>query len=107
MRLNIGNELEIVDSSDGAQLRRADGTVIAVYPAGTFFKGLSRPWMGMHTADIIRRDAVAKKVWFFNEQLEYENNVIITLTCKDQNRDIDLIYNIDMEKDMSVISDLT
>ena len=100
MRLNIGNELEIVDSSDGAQLRRADGTVIAAYPAGTFFKGLSRPWMGMHTADVIRRDAVTKKVWFFNKQLEYKNNVIITLTYKDQNRDIDLIYNIDMEKDL-------
>jgi len=100
LRLNIGDELEIVDCSEGAQLRRLDGTVISTYPTGAFFKGLSRPWMGMHTADIIRRDAVDKKVWFFSEQLEYENNVVITLTYEDKNRDIDLIYNIDMEKDI-------
>ncbi len=100
MRLNIGNELEIIDCSDGAQLRRADGTVIADYPVGAFFKGLPRPWMGMHTADIIRRDAVEKKIWFFSERLAYENNVIITLTYGDQSRDIDLIYNIDMDKDI-------
>ena len=47
LRLNIGNELEIIDCRAGAQLRRADGTLIATYPTGTFFKGLSRPWMGM------------------------------------------------------------
>ena len=100
MKLCVGNEFEVIDCCNGAQLRRNDGTVIADYPAGAFFKGLPRPWMGMHTADIIRRDAVDKKVWFFSERLMYDDNVIITLTYKNQSTDIDLIYNIDMEKDI-------
>jgi RNA polymerase sigma-70 factor (ECF subfamily) len=100
MKLCVGNEFEVIDCCNGAQLRRNDGTVIADYPAGAFFKGLPRPWMGMHTADIIRRDTVDKKVWFFSERLMYDDNVIITLTYEDQSTDIDLIYNIDMEKDI-------
>lgn len=97
IKLNIGDEFEIADCSTGAQIRRADGEVIAAYPAGTFFKGLPRPWMGMHTADIVRRDAVDKKTWFSNQQ-EYGNDVFITLNSK--KRDINLIYTIDMEKDI-------
>ena len=28
------------------------------------FAGLSRPWMGLHTIDTVRRDAAEKQVWF-------------------------------------------
>jgi len=97
MRLNIANEHVIIDCHTGAQLRRADGTLIAAYPAGTFFKGLSRPWMGMHTADLVRRDAVEQRLWFDSERLENEDNVIISL---DYQENASLLYTINMEKDI-------
>jgi RNA polymerase sigma-70 factor (ECF subfamily) len=28
------------------------------------FAGLSRPWMGLHTIDTVRRDAAQKRIWF-------------------------------------------
>ena len=99
MKLNIGNELEIIDCHAGAQLRRVDGTLIASYPAGSFFKGLPRPWMGMHTANIVRRDAVEQRIWFDSERLENEEVVFITLNHQDQDNTI-LSYSIDMEKDV-------
>jgi RNA polymerase sigma factor (sigma-70 family) len=97
MRLNIGNELEITDCRTGAQLCRSDGTIIAAYPAGTFLKGLSRPWMGLHTADLVRRDAVEKRIWFESKYLENEDIVIITL---DNRENKSLIYTINMGKDI-------
>ena len=96
MRLNIENEFEIIDSHEGARLCRADGTMVAAYPAGAFLKGLPRPWMGLHTADLIRRDAVEERLWFKTEQMENENTVIITL---DNRENTSLIYTINMEKD--------
>ncbi len=97
MRLNIENELEITDCRGGALLRRGDGTTIAAYPAGTFFKGLPRPWMGLHTADLVRRDAADKRIWFQSEQMENEDTVIITL---DYRENTSLLYTINMEKDI-------
>ena len=97
IRLTIANELEITDCRAGAQLCRVDGTPIAAYPAGTFFKGLSRPWMGLHTADLIRRDAGEKRIRFESEQLENEDNVIITLNYRENTS---LLYTINMEKDI-------
>ncbi len=100
MRLNIGNELEIIDCRAGTRLRRADGTLIAAYPTGAFFKGLSRPWMGMHTADVVRRDAIEQRVWFYSERLENENDVIISLDYQDGGNNTNLTYTINMEKDI-------
>jgi len=97
MKLNTADELEVIDCHTGAQLRRANGATIATYPAGTFFKGLSRPWMGMHTADLVRRDAAEKCIWFDSERLENEDTVIITL---DYRENTSLLYTINMEKDI-------
>jgi RNA polymerase sigma-70 factor (ECF subfamily) len=101
MRLNIGNELEIIDCSAGAQLKRGDGTLITSYPVGSFFKGLARPWMGMHTADLIRRDAVEQHIWFHSERFE-NNEELVSITLDYQGRDSNtkLIYTIDMEEDV-------
>lgn len=104
MRLKIGNELEIIDCNDGACLRRVDGTVIATYRPGTFFKGLLRPWMGMHTLDTVRRDAVAQRVWFKTELARNKTDVIVTLSHKNERGKADLIYAVDKEKD--IIKDL-
>jgi RNA polymerase sigma-70 factor (ECF subfamily) len=99
MRLTIGNALEIIDCNDGACIRRADGTVIAAYKAGTFFQGLLRPWMGMHTIDIIRRDAAWRRVAFKTRPARNEKDVIVSVYYEDKHVNTELVYRIDMEKD--------
>ena len=99
IELSIDDKIEIIDCNDGAQLQRADGMLIA-FPAGTFFKGLARPWMGNHTADCVRRDAAERKIWFESKRLEDETNVIITLFNGEEPNDVNLIYVIDMENDV-------
>ncbi len=98
--LNIGNEFELIDCGNGAQMRRPGVTVIASYPAGTFLKGLARPWMGMHAADTIRRDAAEKRIWFFSEWDEKQENVIITLFDKENKDGTNIIYTVSYENDI-------
>ena len=100
LTLKIGEELEITDCSRGAYLRLSDGTLIAAYPAGTFFKGLARPWMGMHTADIVRRDATEQRIPFKSEWAENETDAIVAIFHEEQQNSTDLIYTIDMENDV-------
>jgi len=100
MTLSIGNELEIVDCSAGAQVRRADGTVIASYPPGSFFKGLARPWMGMHTMNLARRDAIAQQVWFKTRPASNKSDVLITFLHEKDGKKTDLVYTIDTENDI-------
>ncbi len=98
--LNIGDELQLIDCRDCAQMKKTDGTVIATYPAGTFLKGLLSPWMGMHTADVIRRDAAEKRIWFFSEWHENEEDVIITLFDKENKSDTNIIYTVSFDYDI-------
>jgi len=77
------------------RLRVADRQIIDAGD-GWLFKGLSRPWMGLHTIDTVRRDAAESQVWFETELLPDGNKAQITLTC-DRRK---LIYTIDMEKDI-------
>jgi len=100
MRLKIGNELEIIDCNDGACLRHIDGTMIVAYPAGTFFEGLLRPWMGMHTIDIIRRDAARRRVAFKTRPARSEKEVIVSVYYEDKRNNAELVYGIDLENDI-------
>jgi len=99
MTLRIDDDLEIVDCSRGAYLRRGDET-IAAYRPGAFFKGLARPWMGMHAANIVRRDAAEQRIWFQSELAENKTDVIVALFHEEQQDSTDLIYTIDMENDL-------
>lgn len=100
MILNIGKDLTITDCRRIAQLRRADGTPIAAYPAGAFFKGLARPWMGLHAADIVRRDAAEQRIWFASERMDNKDYVRIAVLHEDQDGTMDLIYAVDMKNDI-------
>ena len=100
LSLKIGEDLEITDCCRGAYLRRSNGILIAAYPAGTFFKGLARPWMGMHTADIVRRDAAEQRIPFKSEWAENETDAIVAIFHEEQQNGTDLIYTIDMENDV-------
>jgi hypothetical protein len=60
------------------------------------FKGFSRPWMGLHTIDIIRRDAAEEKIPFETKHGAEQGKVQITLSAEGR----PLVYTIDMETDV-------
>ena len=61
----------------------------------TSFAGLSRPWMGLHTIDTVRRDAAQHRIRFTTQLLQ-DGKAEVTLT-HDQTR---LVYTIDMQADL-------
>jgi len=98
--LDIGDDLRVTDCNAGARLYGSGGVVNASYPAGTFFEGLARPWMGMHTIDIIRRDAAQQRIWFDTDLSGNSRQVIVTLLGKGESKDIQIKYTIDIDKDI-------
>lgn len=64
---------------------------------GMLFKGLSRPWQGLHTIDTIRRDAAKLRLPF--ETAISEDGTIATVTV--DGGDVTMVYTIDMENDLA------
>jgi len=62
----------------------------------TSFNGLSRPWMGLHTIDTIRRDAAKRGIWFETRQTENKNVVEIELIDNQQT----LVYSVNLTRDV-------
>jgi hypothetical protein len=60
------------------------------------FAGLSRPWMGLHTVDIVRRDAAEKRIWFETRYNKRSGKAQVVLKPEDGK----IVYNIDMKKDV-------
>ncbi len=100
MTLNIGEKLEVIDSKNVAYLRLAEKTVPETYSGGSFFQGLGQPWMGIHTIDIVRRDAVAKRLWFKTEPSKNKKDIIVTVYQENEPVKTALVYTIDWEKDV-------
>ena len=96
IRLKVGAELEIVDSTDGANVYGPNRKLLATYPSGSFMKGLARPWMGLHTINTIRRDAAEKSMWFESRYTSGKEKTEVTMSQKH----IKLIYAIDMNNDI-------
>lgn len=97
LRLRVG-DLIIQDGFDsGASVtRQAEGRSI-VEPGGSFFKGLARPWSGLHTVDVVRRDSAECEVWFKTEQGPQKGRVQVELEFASSLR---AIYAIDLETDV-------
>lgn len=60
------------------------------------FAGLSRPWMGLHTIDTVRRDAAQTRIWFETRYNKSSGKALVALKTKDGQ----IVYTIDMEKDV-------
>ena len=60
------------------------------------FAGLSRPWMGLHTIDTIRRDAAEKQIRFETRYNKSSGKALVALKTKY----VRIVYTIDMEKDV-------
>ena len=60
------------------------------------FAGLSRPWIGLHTIDTIRRDAAQKHIWFETRYNKSSGKAEVVLKPEDGK----IVYTVDMEKDV-------
>jgi len=96
LKLQLGSSLKIADSGTTACVFAGSGKVVTTYAGGSFFKGLGRPWMGLHTIDTVRRDAAEKQVWFETKKISGGNKAEVVLTGGQAK----LVYTIDMETDV-------
>jgi RNA polymerase sigma-70 factor (ECF subfamily) len=96
LRLKVGAATTIVDGGSFAVVQDARGAILGKYPRGSFFKGLSRPWMGLHTLDTVRRDAAEQRVRF-ETHLSSDGREALVMARHDKTR---LLYTIDIEADL-------
>jgi RNA polymerase sigma-70 factor (ECF subfamily) len=96
LRLNVGNARNIIDGGSTASVQDAQGAVLGKYPLGSFFKGLSRPWLGLHTLDTVRRDAAEERARFATRWLGDGRQAEVTVTAGKAT----LVYTIDIEADL-------
>jgi RNA polymerase sigma-70 factor, ECF subfamily len=96
LKLRVADALAIEDGRSGAILRDSKGAATTRYPQGSYFKGLARPWMGLHTLDSVRRDAAQKRARFETQLLENGRDVRVTV----QQDPIRLVYTIDLAADV-------
>jgi len=95
LKLQIGS-LKIVDNYKQAYVSRQSSNEAKTYKAGSFFKGLCRPWMGLHTIDAVRRDAAEKRIWFETKLMPEGRFAQVELTQEGTK----IVYKIDMETDV-------
>ncbi len=95
LRLKVGERLEIADSDRGASIYDAEEKLSGRYAGGSLFKGLGRPWMGLHTIDTVRRDA-AEQGMRFETRLTGGKNAEIKVSSGEG----ELVYTIDMARDV-------
>ncbi len=95
LEVQLGSDISIVDSPTGARLQTPDERSTS-YPSGAFFAGLPRPWTGLHTIDIIRRDAAEQRLKFDTRFDPKKNLAYINVTDRENN----LLYTVNMVKDL-------
>ena len=100
LKLRVGS-LMIVDTYKEAYLCRAPPVQVDTYEGGSFFKGLARPWMGLHTIDTVRRDAAEQRIWFETRHTPGSQFAQVELVCNG----VRLVYRIDLETD--VVQEIT
>ena len=95
LRLQVGS-VTIVDTYQDAYVSKASSAQLGTYKGGSFFKGLLRPWAGLHTIDTVRRDAAEQRIRFETKHTPDSPLAQVQFDCGD----IKLIYTIDMETDV-------
>lgn len=96
----IADLYEINDTETRSEVIDSHGKLLAAYPGGSFFRGLARPWMGMHTIDILRRDAAQERVWFETKVSDHAETVNILLYADGPEQKVGLDYTVNMERDL-------
>ena len=96
IKMRLGREATLVDTPTGACTYDDRGYVAARLAGGSFFKGLARPWVGLHCIDTIRRDAAEQRLPF---ETEYDNEAARARVTV-HTGEVRLVYRIDMENDL-------
>jgi hypothetical protein len=96
LRIQVGDALTMVDGGAGAIQLDAEGNHVARFPQGSFFQGLGRPWMGLHTVDTVRRDAAEQRAPFETRFLANGRDVEVTVDLDGMT----IAYTVDMEADV-------
>ena len=94
--LRIQGVSRIEDTGTIARVIDGSGTTLATYKGGSFFNGLSRPWMGLHSIDTVRRDAAKEHIEFETKLLPGTDSAEVILTYEQTK----IFYTIDMENDV-------
>jgi hypothetical protein len=100
LKLQVGS-MTIVDTKDEAYVYNLRSDDYVKFQSGSFFKGLARPWLGLHTIDTVRRDAAAERVRFETNHTPGSTHAQVELFCEG----LIIIYNIDLRTD--VIDEIT
>ena len=100
LKLHVGS-LSIFDTYKEAYISKSASTEAKTYNGGSFFKGLCRPWMGLHTIDTVRRDAAEQRISFETRYTPDSRFAEVELTCENAG----IVYKIDMETD--VVDEIT
>jgi RNA polymerase sigma-70 factor (ECF subfamily) len=97
-RMQVGGRLVICDRPGEMYICDVGRSVWRKCPEGSFFAGLGRPWMGLHTIDTVRRDAAAQRIRFESEYVRGsgKKEAQVRLICEDG----EIVYSIDMYKDV-------
>jgi RNA polymerase sigma-70 factor, ECF subfamily len=100
LKLRVGS-MTIVDSKNEAYIRTSPSQNVTKYQPGSFFKGLAKPWLGLHTIDIVRREAAAQRVRFETKHTPGSQFAQVELF----HEGVRIIYSIDLETD--VVDEIT
>lgn len=95
LKLQVG-DLLIIDADSGATVRNSSGGTVAAWLGGSFFEGLGRPWMGLHTIDSVRRDAARQRLWFNTIYRANDSKAEVTVHYTGGR----IVYAIDMKRDV-------
>ncbi len=98
--LHVGDTVRIVDGNEIARVENDNRRIAALYPAGSFFAGLPRPWMGLHTVDTVRRDAAKQRIHFQTEITKDRSHATVTLMHPTNQGNVQLDYDVDMNTDV-------
>jgi len=100
LRLQIDDSVEIIDSRSGSWVLDAQGDTISQAKPQSYFTGLSRPWMGLHTIDSIRRDAAEKYLMFETRVSEDRSFAEVVVSADMESKSFQLVFAIDMQRDV-------
>lgn len=96
LELRLSGGLRIIDDGTCARVLDGSGSTLASYEGGSFFRGLGRPWMGLHAIDTVRRDAAEQHLRYETRYRRSNGRAEIALTCEQVRFD----YSIDMKTDI-------
>lgn len=96
LKMRVGPNLRFVDTPEGAYVAEGHDLIAVRHPGGSFFKGLGRPWLGLHCIDTIRRDAAEQQLLFETAYDVYTGCATVTVHAEA----LDLVYTVDMETDV-------